>query len=108
MIFDGFGRNSLDCEGKKHVFVCFVFNLETCYMLANAMLICSLAFRVYFVCFIVGLNMLFFSLQTAFTANLEYYFPITIFHGFLVDAFFLIPLVSIQFARSLPMFVLFS
>jgi len=60
MIFDGFGRNSLDCEGKKHVFVCFVFNLETCYMLANAMLICSLAFRVYFVRFIVGLNMLFF------------------------------------------------
>lgn len=43
------------------------------------------------------------------TANLKYYSPIAIFYimDFLVDAFFLFALVSMQFARCLPMFVLF-
>lgn len=59
-------------------------------------------------CFNVGLNMLFSFSRNRFhivPLTSKNYFPITNFHRFLVDAFFLILLVSMQFAQCLPMFV---
>ena len=94
---------ALTGKGKKHVFVCFL----TCLILLCCSILLLLEATLF--CFTVCLNMLFFffKLLSYLADNLEYYFPISIFREFLVDAFFPILLVSTQFARCLPMFVLF-